>query len=314
MHTTAVVIEEPKRLALRRVSLIEPADADVVVAVEWSGISTGTERLLYSGSMPPFPGLGYPLVPGYEAVGRVIAAGPDSGRSVGQRVFVAGARCFDGVKSLFGSNAARLIVPGSKALPLADHVTMDGALLALAATAHHAGWQEGVTPPDLIVGHGALGRLLARLAVALSPGALPPTVWEVNPARRTAAPGYSVIHPDDDHRRDYRSIYDVSGSGGLLNSFIERLAPGGEVVLAGFYDSLTFSFVPAFLREARLRIAAEWRADDLQRVVDMANEGTLRLDGIITHRSEASDACRAYPAAFSDPECVKMVLDWREAA
>jgi len=100
----------------------------------------------------------------------------------------------------------------------------------------------------------------------------------------------------------------------LLNAFIERLAPGGEVVLAGFYDSLSFKFVPAFLREARLRVAAEWRADDLQYVVDMANAGTLRLDGIITHRSEASDACRAYPVAFSDPECVKMVLDWRDAA
>jgi len=314
LHTTAVVIEEPKRLALRRVSLVEPADADVVVAVEWSGISTGTERLLYSGAMPPFPGLGYPLVPGYEAVGRVIAAGSASGRSVGQRVFIAGARCFDDVKSLFGSNAARLIVPGAKAFPLADHVGMDGALLALAATARHAGWHAGATPPDLIVGHGALGRLLARLTVALSPGARPPTVWEVNPARRTAAVGYSVIHPDDDDRRDYRAIYDVSGSAGLLNSFIERLAPGGEVVLAGFYDSLTFNFVPAFLREARLRVAAEWRADDLQAVVDMTNASTLRLDGIITHRSDAADACRAYPVAFSDPECVKMVLDWRDAA
>jgi 3-hydroxyethyl bacteriochlorophyllide a dehydrogenase len=309
-----VVIEEPKRLALRRVSLVEPAEADVVVAVEWSGISTGTERLLYTGAMPPFPGLGYPLVPGYEAVGRVVAAGAGSGRSVGQRVFVAGARCFDDVKSLFGSNAARLVVPGAKAFPLADHLAMDGALLALAATARHAGWQPGATPPDLIVGHGALGRLLARLAVALAPGAAPPTVWEVNPARRMAAVGYSVIHPDDDDRRDYRAIYDASGSGGLLNAFIERLAPGGEVVLAGFYDSLTFNFVPAFLREARLRVAAEWRADDLQSVVDMANAGTLRLDGIITHRSEAADACRAYPVAFSDPECVKMVLDWRNAA
>jgi bacteriochlorophyllide a dehydrogenase len=43
----------------------------VVVDVEWSGISTGTERLLFTGRMPPSPGMGYPLVPGYESVGRV---------------------------------------------------------------------------------------------------------------------------------------------------------------------------------------------------------------------------------------------------
>ena len=85
--------------------------------------------------------------------------------------------------------------------------------------------------------------------MALAPGGKPPTVWEVNPARRTASVGYDVIHPDSDERRDYRSIYDVSGNAALLNSFIDRLAPGGEVVLAGFYDSLTFNFVPAFLKD-----------------------------------------------------------------
>lgn len=314
LQTTAVVIEEPERLALRRLEMVEPGDADVVVSVDWSGISTGTERLLYTGRMPPFPGLGYPLVPGYEAVGRVIDARPDSGRRVGEPVFVAGARCFSGVHSLFGSTAAQLVVPGARALPLAQQIGADGVLLALAATALHAGWGAGGQPPDLIVGHGAFGRLLARLAVALGQGP-PPVVWEVNPARRDGAQGYTVVDPSTDTRRDYRSIYDASGEGRLLDDLIGRLAPAGEIVLAGFYHQpLTFEFVPAFLREARIRVAAEWKPEDLHRVVGLANSGALRLDGIITHRVAADDAPRAYPAAFSDPNCVKMILDWREAA
>ena len=44
---------------------------DLEVAVSFSGISTGTERLLWEGTMPPFPGLSYPLVPGYETVGTI---------------------------------------------------------------------------------------------------------------------------------------------------------------------------------------------------------------------------------------------------
>lgn len=44
--------------------------------------------------MPPFPGMGYPLVPGYEAAGEVVEAGPDSGLRPGERVFVPGANCF----------------------------------------------------------------------------------------------------------------------------------------------------------------------------------------------------------------------------
>ncbi len=313
MHATAVVIEAPEHIELRRLPLITPAPEDVVVQVEWSGISTGTERLLYTGRMPVFPGLGYPLVPGYEAVGSIVSAGTASNRLVGERVFVAGARCFEGVHNLFGGTAEYLVVPGAKALPLATSIGADGVLLALAATALHAGWANGAQAPELIVGHGAFGRLLARLTVAL--GSPAPTVWEVNPSRRDGANGYQVIDPEQDGRRDYRTIFDASGEAGLLNRLIERLRPGGEVVLAGFYHQpLGFDFVPAFLRELRLRIAAEWKPDDLNRVVGLANDGTLDLRGIISHRVEAKKAETAYPSAFTDPTCVKMILDWREAA
>jgi 3-hydroxyethyl bacteriochlorophyllide a dehydrogenase len=37
----------------------------------------------------------------------------------------------------------------------------------------------------------------------------------------------------------------------------------------------------------------------------------LSLDGLITHRRDASQADAAYRTAFSDPNCLKMVLDWR---
>lgn len=75
MNTLAVVLERPEQLVLSKLSLPEPAHDEVVVDVEWSGISTGTERLLWSGRMPAFPGMGYPLVPGYETVGRITASG-----------------------------------------------------------------------------------------------------------------------------------------------------------------------------------------------------------------------------------------------
>jgi 3-hydroxyethyl bacteriochlorophyllide a dehydrogenase len=50
----------------------------MVVDIRYSGISTGTEKLFWSGQMPPFPGMGYPLVPGYEAAGEVVEAGSDT--------------------------------------------------------------------------------------------------------------------------------------------------------------------------------------------------------------------------------------------
>ncbi len=310
MNALAVILREPEHLVLDRLALTQDAEDDVVVDVEWSGISTGTERLLYTGQMPAFPGMGYPLVPGYESVGRVVSGGVAQGLTVGTRVFVPGSRCFGEVKGLFGGASSRLIVPAGRVLPIGDDLDEDGVLLALAATARHAVAAPSATLPDLIVGHGVLGRLLARVALAL--GGEAPTVWESNPARAEGALGYTVVDPASDPRRDYRSIYDVSGSSSILDSLIGHLAPGGEIVLAGFYpDPLSFAFPPAFMREARLRVAAEWKPADLVAAEALIRSGRLSLAGLVTHQRAAIQAPDAYRTAFADPTCLKMILDWR---
>ncbi len=331
MDTIAVVMERPEHLALRRLPLATPGEDEVVVEVEWSGISTGTERLLWSGRMPPFPGMGYPLIPGYESVGRVVAAGAASGTRQGARVFVPGARWSGAVRGLFGGAARHLVAPGRRVLPLAEHLGEEAVLLALPATAWHAMQSPAAAnasapdatssapaspgaatcvPPDLIVGHGVLGRLLARLTLAI--GAPPPVVWERNPARAAGASGYQVIAPEEDRREGYRAIFEASGDSAALDRLIAKLARGGEIVLAGFYaEPLSFAFPPAFLREARLRVAAEWAAGDLAAVRDMVEAGRLSLAGLITHRAAATTADAAYRTAFGDPACLKMILDWR---
>jgi 3-hydroxyethyl bacteriochlorophyllide a dehydrogenase len=313
-ETMAVVFERPGEMNIRRVGLLTPASGDCVVDIEWSGISTGTERLLWSGRMPAFPGLGYPLVPGYESVGRIstAAAGCSLDLEPGQRVFVPGSRGFCDVRGLFGGTAERLVVAADRLLPLAESVGDEGVLLALAATALHALGACGETPPELIIGHGVLGRLLVRTTIALGHPA--PVVWEADPGRSAGASGYTVCAPGDDPRRDYRCICDVSGDAGLLDSLIERLRPGGRIVLGGFYDQpLSFRFANAFLREVELKVAAEWQPADLQRVAQLIGEGALSLSGLISHHCDARQSTTAYHTAFTEPECLKMVLDWRPA-
>lgn len=313
MEALAVLIEAPERLRVRPVSLESLGAEDVRVDIAWSGISTGTERLLWSGQMPPFPGMGYPLVPGYEAVGRIVDAGAEARRRIGDWVFVPGARCFRDAHGLFGGAAQQLIVPSARALPVAESLGERGVLVALAATARHM--LAGGDPPDLIIGHGVLGRLLARIAVA--EGAPPPTVWETNARRRAGARayGYSVVDPELDDRRDYRTIYDVSGDAGGLDGWIGRLARGGEIVLGGFYKApLSFAFAPAFQREARLRIAAEWQPEDLTATLALIDAERLDLAGLITDVRPACEAAEAYEYAFSEARCLKMAIDWRDAA
>jgi 3-hydroxyethyl bacteriochlorophyllide a dehydrogenase len=210
-----------------------------------------------------------------------------------------------------------LSLPGAKLLPIPEQPRRAGRVDG--AGRHRLSRQQRrnadgsrKTQPDLIIGHGVLGRLLARIAIAQD--APPPVVWETNPVRADGAMGYDVIDPANDARRDYRAIYDVSGDGSLLDSLIGRLAPGGEIVLAGFYEApLSFNFPPAFMRELRLRVAAEFREPDLAAVKELVEAGRLSFDGLITHRSQVADAATAYETAFNDPTCLKMILDWSGA-
>ncbi len=311
VKTTAVILSDPKKLGLGTLEITSPADDDVVVEVSHSGISTGTEKLFWNGDMPPFPGMGYPLVPGYEAAGEVVEAGRATNLVPGDRVFVPGANCFTEARGLFGAASRRIVTPASRAVRIDSSLQAEGALLALAATARHSMAGLNKAMPELIVGHGVLGRLLARLTIAA--GAPAPTVWDTDEARRGGAEGYEVIAPEADERRDYTTIYDASGAPDILNQLIGRIAKGGEVVLAGFYrGNISFGFVPAFMKEARLRVAAEWTPDDLVATRQLVESGALSLDNLVTHTSPATDAANAYPTAFDDASCLKMILDWSD--
>ena len=311
MEAHAIVINEPQHVSLNKLHIDHLGQDDVAVEMEHSGISTGTEKLIWSGKMPQFPGMGYPLVPGYESVGRVTHVGENAPLKIGQQVFVPGAKCYGEVRGLFGGASSHVVIPHQRLTLLDDALGKEGILLALAATAYHVTEGKAQAQPDLIVGHGVVGRLLAR--IALAKGKVP-VVWETNPIRMSGAIGYQVIQPEDDDFHQYGIICDASGDAALINTLVGRLRPQGEIVLAGFYDQpISYHFAPAFMREMKMRIAAQWQPKDIEEVHQMIRDKQLSLADLITHESSPSDADWAYQTAFHDMHCLKMTLNWRTA-
>ncbi|MEL7430332.1 MAG: chlorophyll synthesis pathway protein BchC, partial [Pseudomonadota bacterium] len=277
----------------------------------FSGISTGTERLLWEGRMPEFPGMGYPLVPGYETVGRVVEVCGNSPFKEGQLVFVPGSSGYRDVRGLFGGTASRIVVSAERIASFEGCEEIDATLMALAATAHHAVTLSNTQLPDLVIGNGVLGRLASRMIVAL--GGEAPLIWEANPARRKGSEGFEVIEPGSSSDKQFHTVLDVSGDSSIIDQIAPVLKSGGEIVLAGFYSSnISFAFPPVFMKEARFRIAAEWQKRDLEKTVGLVADGKLGLGGLVTHTRAVGQAHDAYETAFGDPGCLKMVLDWRE--
>lgn len=148
------------RAALREVT--EAEAGDVRVRTMWSGLSRGTERLVWNGAVPdsqhrimraPFQrgDFPFPVAYGYAAVGMVEAGPPDL---LERPVFC------------LYPHQDRFSVPADAVLPLPDGLPPRRAVLAAnMETALNGIWDSGAGPGDriAIVGGGVLGFLLATL-------------------------------------------------------------------------------------------------------------------------------------------------------
>ena len=180
----ALWIEGPRQAALRSARVGEPGAGEARIAMLWSGISRGTERLVFEGHVPAgqaksmrapfqegeFP---FPVKYGYCAVGRV-EAGPTAW--LGRTVF-----CLHPHQSCF-------IAPLDMARPVPENIPPRRATLAAnMETALNALWDSGAGPGDkiVVVGAGVVGLLVAALCAGL-PGA-DVTVADIDPSRAKIA-------------------------------------------------------------------------------------------------------------------------------
>src|SRR5699024_237442 len=148
---------------IRQESLPAPAAGDVLVRSLHSGISRGSEALVFHGQVPPseyermrapfqqgdFPA---PVKYGYCAVG-VVEAGPQD--LLGREVF-----CLH-------PHQDRFVVPAAAVVPLPDGVPAGRAVLAAnLETAINGVWDARIGPGDrlAVIGAGAVGALVAWLA------------------------------------------------------------------------------------------------------------------------------------------------------
>ncbi len=218
METIAVVLKQPEQIELNRLALTAPTADDVVVDVDWSGVSTGTERLLWSGRMPPFPGHGL------SAGARLRVGRPCRRRGIRDRTASPASACSCPARDVSArcaacsaASASRLVVPAKRVVPIDRHARR---------TRHPAGAGR-----DCLSRHRRARRIAAgsaSSATACSAGCSRGSRSRSGTIRRSSgrtirrarggALGYDVLDPEHDPRRDYRSIYDVSGDAGLLDA------------------------------------------------------------------------------------------------
>jgi 3-hydroxyethyl bacteriochlorophyllide a dehydrogenase len=315
MMARAVVFPEAGRLELRDVTLREPGPDEVVVDTSYSSISSGTERLLFSGLLPGMPQLRFPLVPGYEAAGTVLSIGADvTDVHVGDQVFVGGSMCYTDVAAAFGGQSSRLIKRAAQVVPLGGIPLAHAPLLALAATALHGVLRLGDVSGRRIavVGMGAVGQLAAQFLVEAGAHVIivDRSADRLNSARGAERIDVSTGTLEELVREPVAHVIEATGDPAQIARCARILAYGGSIVLLSYYDKLETPFVDLFVKEATLLVSREWAPPDLPAARDAVASGAVDLAPLARHVVPIANFETAYETAFNDPSILKVVLQW----
>jgi threonine dehydrogenase-like Zn-dependent dehydrogenase len=224
---------EPGRGEIRTVQVPAPGPDEVLVRALWSGVSRGTETLVFGGHVPAsqydvmrapfqegdFPG---PVKYGYLNVG-VVADG--AAELVGRTVFC------------LYPHQTHYVVPAADVTVVPDGVPARRAVLAgTVETAVNALWDAAPLVGDrvAVVGAGMVGCCVARL-LAQVPG-VELTLVDVDPSRGPVAEalGVSLARPDEaTGGRDV--VVHASATSAGLQLALDLLAPDGTVVELSWY-------------------------------------------------------------------------------
>ena len=226
-------LRRPGEGEIRTVALPEPGPDDVVVRTLASGVSRGTETLVFRGGVPANQAAGMrapfqegefpaPVKYGYLNVG-LVEQGPSE--LVGRPVFC------------LYPHQTRYVVPASAVTPVPDDVPPERAVLAgTVETAVNALWDAAPRIGDRIavVGGGMVGCSVAAVLAGL-PGAQVQLV-DVNPARAAVAEALGVGFALPEHAADDCDVVvHASATEAGLTRSLELLGHEGEVVELSWY-------------------------------------------------------------------------------
>lgn len=334
----AVVYEEPGHFELRDVPQPVPQAGQVLLKVLIAGVC-GTDLHLHHGEFGPR----YPLIPGHEIVGEVMAQGAGvTVPGVGQRVTIDNTascgRCREcrrarpafcttlvaqGVNAP-GGFAEYVATSADRCFPV-DDLSDDVAVFAEPTACVVHGLDVLAMPPAsrvLVFGAGPTGLILSQLlarsgACELTIAA--PTVAKLDLAAAQGADRVVLIERGDQasavaellgHAPDgYDVVVDATGNVNVLAQTIALTRTGGTVFVYGMTaESDLWSVPPYEVFRRELTIKGSFAQQfSLDRALTCLRTGRVDTAGMITHRFDLLHYGDAL-AAVADSSCIKAVL------
>lgn len=327
----AVVLSSPNEFDLEEVETPAPGAFEVLCRVRAVSIC-GTDPHIIRGDYPGFWPKEFPLIPGHEWAGEIVALGPgsaDLGWRVGDRV--AGTShgpcgfcrmCMtgrynlcenfgrEGLHQQYGHNAdgayADYVVHSIRSVfRIPDSMSWDqSCMLDPAAIALHTINRTNLTPGDTvaIIGSGVQGLLAAQCARASGAGRV---IVAGRGARLQVARqlGHEIIDVDEidpvvavretTGGRGPDAVVDAAGAGRTVRQALEMVRRGGTISIIGIpLEEVQLPVQRLVLDEIDVH-GVRASAGEMAQVIPLVSSGAVRLDPLITHRFPLDEFRRA---------------------
>ena len=330
--TPAVIFAEPGRATIEEVDLPEMGPADVLIEVEYTSISIGTERWCLTGQMnlPDKGPLAFPHVPGYQAAGTVRRAGRDvCVTKPGDRVFSRNCRqhC-DWAGSWWGGHVGLHVAQYESVIRLPEAVsTYEASSLLVAQVGFNGASKPRVSSGDVavVIGAGLVGQYAAQV---LRHRGAHVVVADLLAGRLETAARYSAddtfnstegdlcafIHEKRPEGVDV--VLETAGSSKTVRMGIDLLRNGGQLVLNGFYPESQSKLDWHWLRTKEITTYCpnSRTRQRLESTLRLIEQNHIEVKELVTHEFRSSRATEAYRMLL-DPatEFLGIVLNWCES-
>ncbi|HEX6676343.1 MAG TPA: zinc-dependent alcohol dehydrogenase family protein [Actinomycetes bacterium] len=332
----AAVVERPGKVSIQQVDDPVPGPRDLLVRVDACGIC-GTDLHILDGELPSTR---YPIIPGHEFCGEVVAVGPQVERPrVGDLVAVdpnlpdGECRfCRAGRENLCenyeaigvtrpGACAELVAAPAANAFVLpADLPRGWGALVEPLSCAVHGFDRLGAKLADryLIYGAGTMGLLMAQLAQRA--GAAGVDVVDVRASRlavaeRLGADRTATSADELDRPQGWEVVVDATGVVPAIEDGLRRVARGGTFLMFGVAPAeATAAFSPFRVYNEEITVIGSMAVlHSFERAGDLLVRGAIDAATMITH-SVALDSYEAAVATFRAGDGLKVQVTPTAAA
>lgn len=329
MKTAALLATGIDRVELVEAQVPEPDAGEVLTETLYSVISPGTELRCLAGKPPAS---GFPYVPGYSAVGRIIARGAGVALEEGTLVFCRGTEKSDR-PLLWGAHSSHALCAANAVFVLPSGTDpLDAVFAKLAAIAYRGVRVAGTQSHDevAVLGLGPIGQLAARLHALTGARTVAADVDPLRVAVAQAAgieamvAGESLI---DSFRRVQPQgadvVVDATGAVAVLRKAVllarakpwdNSITEPARLVVQGSYPGdVAFDYHDAFARELSLLFPRDNQPRDIDTTLRLIATGKLRTRDLASEIADPVDAQAIYSALrAAKPGLLTAVFQWRK--